>query len=273
MLYQLSYGHHANIKVIPHFLGRGEAATMLRFPHMAEEHVEYEKLIESLCDDGERAAYREPFDHYRPSFVPQILAGLLVGCGNLLYGCAPSYQKFRALEIIARVPYHSWASATFTLLTLFYTDEECALRLSKIASFATFAAENETMHVVVISSLARQHGRAGFLRRTLIPVVFSFFYFWNSYLLYFLSPRWALEINYLFENHSFEQYSRFLKENERELRHSVIESSYLPAYGRPPRSQYEFFCSVRNDELVHRNRSVRELAMHRRAERQSEKGE
>ena len=229
---------------------------------MADEHAEYEALIESLRDDSERRVYGAPFDHYRPGLVPRMLGSLLIGSGNLLYGRRPSYQKFRTLEIIARVPYHSWASASFTLLTLFYADEARALRLSKISRFATFAADNETMHVVVVSNLARKHGRAGFIRRTFVPVIFSFFYFWSAYLLYILAPRWALEMNYLFENHAFEQYSQFIREHERELRHSVIESSYLTAYGRHPRSQYEFFCSVRNDELVHRNRSVREITMH-----------
>jgi|SRR3989344_442597 len=234
---------------------------------MADERAEYEALIESLNDDAALAAYRTPFDHYRVGLVPRVLGGVLIGSGNLLYGRAPSYQKFRAIEVIARVPYHSWASAAFTLLTLFYADEARALRLSQIARFATFVADNETMHVVVVSNLARQHGRSGFFRHTLAPIVGGFFYFWGSYLLYLLSPRWALEMNYLFEDHAFEQYSLFLETHGRELGHCTIESSYLAAYGRHPRSQYEFFRSVRNDELVHRNRSVREIALHRAASR------
>src|SRR3989344_1160982 len=131
---------------------------MLSWLHMAEEHnerEEYEVLIESLNDEEARRAYAAPFDYYRVGLVPRLLGGLLVGTGNLFYGRAPSYQKFRAIEVIARVPYHSWSSAAFTLLTLYYADEMRALRLSKMARYATFAADNETMHVVVISNLAR----------------------------------------------------------------------------------------------------------------------
>lgn len=231
---------------------------------MAPERDDYEKLIESLNDDAALAAYRAPYDRYRAGIVPRALGAILIGMGNLIYGRAPSYQKFRAIEVIARVPYHSWASAAFTLLTLYYADEARAMRLTTISRFAQFAADNETMHVVVVSGLARAHEKAGFFRHTLVPVVFGFFYFWATYLLYMLSPRASLELNYLFENHAFAQYDEFLAKYGKELSRCTIESSYLAAYGRHPRSQFEFFRSVRNDELVHRNRSVREIAMHAR---------
>ena len=83
-----------------------------------------------------------------------------------------------------------------------------------------------------------------------------------SYILYLLNPRWSLETNYLFEQHAFDQYSLFLTQNEAALKSKSIEGEFLAWYGRHPRSQYEFFRSVRNDELVHRNRSVREISLH-----------
>lgn len=237
---------------------------------MVDEHADFETLVASLKDDRMRAEYKAPLDSYRPGFIPRLLGFILVGCGNLVYGRKPSYMKFRAVEIIARVPYHSWASAAFTLLTLFYSDERRALRLSTISRFAQFASENETMHVVVISKLARAHERAGVLRHTIIPVLFAFFYFWTSYVLYMVSPRWSLELNYLFESHAYAQYSLFLKECGDHLKRCAIESEYLNAYGRHPRSEYEFFELVRNDELVHRNRSIREIEMHARRGNSSE---
>jgi hypothetical protein len=229
---------------------------------MSDERAEYELLIESLDDDETRRSYGAPFDYYRVTLLPRILGAFLIGVGNLFYGRAPSYQKFRAIEVIARVPYHSWGSAAFTLLTLFYANEKRALRLSRMARYATFAADNETMHVVVISNLAHAHQHVGTIRHTLIPVIFGFFYFWATYLIYLICPRWSLELNYLFEDHAFRQYSLFLSHEGEALKLRPIESEYLAAYGRHPRSQYEFFSSVRNDELVHRNRSIREIEMH-----------
>ncbi len=229
---------------------------------MLDEHADFEKLIEALNDDAARAAYAAPYDTYHTALFPRIFGEFLIWCGNIFYGSGPSYLKFRAIEVIARVPYHSWDSATFTLLTLFYADGARAMRLSTVSRFVRFAADNETMHVVVISALAHNHSRAGFFRYTFVPMLFAFFYFWISYLLYLVCPRWSLETNYLFEQHAFDQYSLFLKENENALRERPITNDFLTWYGRHPRSEYEFFCSVRNDELVHRNRSIREIGLH-----------
>ena len=229
---------------------------------MNDEHSAHELLIESLNDEATLQTYKGPLDNYRPSLLPRLLGGMLVWCGNVVYGRPPSYLKFRAVEVIARVPYHSWSSATFTLLTLFYSDEKRALKLSTIARFARLSSDNETMHVVVISALAHKEQHAGIIRHTLIPMLFAFFYFWMSYILYLLNPRWSLETNYLFEQHAFDQYSLFLTENEEMLKGKAIESEFLAWYGRHPRSQYEFFRSVRNDEIAHRNRSIHEIVLH-----------
>lgn len=229
---------------------------------MDERHLRHEELVTSLNDPAMLTAYAEPLDHYRPSFIPRVFGTLLVWCGNTVYGKRPSYLKFRAVEVIARVPYHSWSSALFTLMTLCYTQEERALRLSKAARFAQFSAENETMHVVVISALARKYTRTGILFYSIIPMLFAFVYFWFSYVLYLLNPRWSLELNYLFEEHAFTQYSQFLQEQGETLRTRPIESAFLTWYGRNPRSEYEFFEGVRNDELIHRNESIHEIATH-----------
>jgi ubiquinol oxidase len=229
---------------------------------MNTEQSEHEKLIESLTDEACLATYSAEYAEYRPGFVPRLLGAIFVGAGNLVYGKRPSYLKFRAIEVIARVPYHSWTSALFTLLTVFYSDEKRALKLSTLSEFTSFAANNETMHVVVVSALAKKHQRAGFVRHSLIPVLFSFFYFWMSYVLYLVSPRTSLELNYIFENHAFMQYSEFIEKYKEKLCREPIESEFLAWYGRSPRSEYEFFRSVRNDELVHRNRSIHEISLH-----------
>lgn len=222
---------------------------------------EFEVLNQALNDEALLQEYKKPFDNYKPSLLPRILGNFLVWCGNTVYGHAPSYLKFRAVEVIARVPYHSWESASFTLLTMFYSDEQRALKLSKITKFARMAADNETMHVIVVSHLARLEQKAGIIRYTLIPMFFAFFYFWASYFLYLINPRWSLELNYLFEQHAFDSYSEFLEIFGEELHKKPIESDFLAWYGRHPRSQYEFFKSVRNDEIVHRNRSIHEIGL------------
>jgi len=223
---------------------------------------EFEALVSELCDDAQLEAYKKPYDNYPVSAVSRFLGRALVWCGNLVYGKEPSYLKFRAVEVIARVPYHSWESAVYTLLTMFYTNEKKALKLSTISRFARFAQDNETMHVVVISHIAKHNGlKAGFLRYTLTPVLFAFFYFWASFFLYLLKSRWSLELNYMFEQHAFDQYSRFLEIKRDELKGKTIGSEFLTWYGRHPRSEFDFFLSVRSDEIIHRNQSIHEIGL------------
>lgn len=218
-----------------------------------------EELNQALCDDHALREYKLPYDSYKPALFPRILGTFLVVCGNLVYGKKPSYLKFRAVEVIARVPYHSWEHAAFTLLTFFYTDEKRALKLSRTSRYVRTAQENETMHVIVISQLAATHERAGFVRHTCIPLGFAFFYFAASYVLYLIRPRWSYELNYLFESHAFSQYDAFLKDRTEELKKAPILSDFLTQYGRNPISQYDFFTSVRNDEIIHRNESIHNI--------------
>jgi hypothetical protein len=199
------------------------------------------------------------YDNYPCSLFPRILGGILIRCGNTVYGHKPSYLKFRAVEVIARVPYHSWESAIYTLLTLFYTNEARALKYARVSKFARHAQDNETMHVVVISQLAKNEEHAGFLRHYLIPMLFAFMYFWASYWLYLLNARWSYELNYLFEQHAYDQYSEFVTENADVLKAKPVKSEFLTWYGWTAANQYEFFCSVRDDELMHRNASIEEI--------------
>lgn len=225
---------------------------------MSEERSEHEELVETLKDPESLDAYLHSCHDVNIALVPRILGSILVASGNLFYGKKPSYLKFRAVEVIARVPYHSWAAVAHTLLTLFYQNEKKALDLCEDSNFARLSQENETMHVIVISKLCQDEGQKGnFIIHTLVPLLFAFFYYWMSYLMYILKPSWSLQLNYLFEDHAFHQYDQFLKENEKELKDKIVASDFLLWYGRDPKSQYEFFECVRNDELIHRNKSIR----------------
>lgn len=227
-----------------------------------EQFNAHEALVKELNDPTLRTEYARAYDGYKTGFVANVLGYLLVGSGNLVYGKKPGYAKFKAIEVIARMPYQSWEVATYTLLTGFYSDEKRAIELTKTSQFSREAQDNETMHVVVISQIVKRLKCEGFFRHVLIPLLFSFFYFWTLYILYMLSRRSALELNYLFENHAYHQYQEFLTRDGERLRDTAVYSDFLTYYGRNPRSEYELFESIRNDELIHRNRSIRELQAH-----------
>lgn len=231
---------------------------------MQEDHQSHEALVKELNDPKLREEYALPYDRYRAGIIPSLLAWFLVFFGNTIYGRRPSYGKFKAIEVIARLPYQSWEVATYTLLTAFYGNEKHAIRLAKTSAFSRMAQDNETMHVVVITAIAKRHNAVGWFRHMLIPLVFAFFYFWSIYILYMLSHRASLELNYLFELHAYKQYQEFLDNEGERLKQEPVCSDFLAFYGREVRSEYEFFESVRNDELIHRNRSLHEIEHHKR---------
>jgi ubiquinol oxidase len=226
---------------------------------MQEEYEEHEALNQKLNDPELRAEYARAFDDYHPGLAARFLGKLFVKSGDLMYGKRPSYQKFKAIEVIARIPYQSWEVASYTLLTWFYSNERRAIELAKTSAFSRMAQDNETLHVVVISQIVKRLKCESFIRHTLVPLIFATFYAIAVFVLYLISRKAALELNYVFESHAFEQYSEFLETNRDRLRTTPITSEFLDFYGRHVKSELELFESIRNDELIHRNRSIREL--------------
>jgi hypothetical protein len=228
---------------------------------MRESHSAHEALVQALNDDAVRNEYAAPYDNYKPMLVPRILGWILVTAGNTVYGHRPSYGKFKAVEVIARIPYQSWEVAAYTILTGFYGDEARAIKLAKTSGFSRQAQDNETMHVVVITQITKRLKCTGFFQHMLIPLLFAFFYFWAAWVLYMVSRKAALELNYLFESHAYDQYSKFLHLHEARLKDTPVTSDFLTFYGRKCHTEYELFQSIRNDELIHRNRSIREFEL------------
>jgi ubiquinol oxidase len=222
----------------------------------------HEEIVASLNDEQTLKEYELSCDGLKIHWLPQILGSLLVFSGNVVFGERPSYGKFKAVEVIARIPYQSWEVASYMFLTMFYANEKKAIELTHTSHFGRAAQDNETMHVIVMSQLAKKYGQDSIFRHTLIPLVFSFFYFIGSFVLYIIKPRYSFELNYLFESHAFEQYSRFTNENEVDLRSKAVMIDFLEYYGRFPKSEYELFVSIRNDELIHRSASAKEVVKH-----------
>ena len=49
-----------------------------------------------------------------------LLAGMLFGTMDLVYGRGKSLSKFKVLEVIARVPYQSWEHVAYIAMTHMY---------------------------------------------------------------------------------------------------------------------------------------------------------
>lgn len=220
-------------------------------------HHSHEELVQTLSNKERLLEYAEQGNGYQAHWLPKFIGDSMLFLGNLVYGKEPSYGKFKALEVIARIPYQSWEIASYMLLTFFYGNVEKAVSLSQTSRFSRAAQDNETMHVIVISTLAKKHNEDSFFSHTVIPLIFSFFYFAASFMLYLIRPKYSFQLNYVFECHAYIQYETFVRIHESDLRKRSIDCEFLQYYGRYPKSEYEFFLSVMADELIHRNESIK----------------
>lgn len=221
-------------------------------------HHSHEEVVLALQNPANLQNYKLASEGYQAHWLPKAIGQSMVFLGNFVYGKSPSYGKFKAIEVIARIPYQSWEVVSYMLLTFFYANEAKAIELSRTSRFSRAAQDNETMHVIVISQLAKKHAQNSFFLHTFIPLVFSFFYFTASFILYLLHPRYSFQLNYVFECHAFLQYQKFLDANEEALKSEPILCDFLSLYGRYPKSEYEFFHSILTDELIHRHQSYLE---------------
>lgn len=220
---------------------------------MTTENATHEQRVLELKDDAKRQAEFERFSSYQTSAIPLVLAKMLFATADLVYGKAPSYQKFYVIELIARVPYQSWEMWSYVFQTLVFANETRSIKLAELQRFSRLASDNETMHVVVIGTVLNK-------RPSLMNLIFSFSlslgYFCTCFWLHAIKPAWAYELNFLFETHAYQAYDTFLKEHEAELKLKPIKSKFLNFYGRQTATEYEFIELVRNDELLHRNASL-----------------
>lgn len=216
----------------------------------------HEELLKKLLKKEELKKYKEKYDNYKTGIFPKILSKILFGTVDILYGNKPTIQKFKVIEVVARVPYETWEFVNYFLTTNRYYNEEKAIEYMKNADFGKFAQDNETMHVVLISQICRKEKLGNWFGHTLVPIILAYTYFFISTFLYIISKKSSYQLNYLFENHAYNQYSIFIEENHKKLEKKQIRSKFLNFYGRKVENQLELFESIKNDEIIHRNTSV-----------------
>ena len=116
-----------------------------------------------------------------------------------------SLQRFWVLEVIARSPYFAFLSVLHFKESLGIKNEKTMILMKE----HFYQAINETEH------LKEMEKRGGdkfwidrFFARHLVLV-----YYWIMVFYYFFSPANAYDVNIKIEEHAFETYSKYLKDN------------------------------------------------------------
>ena len=128
-------------------------------------------------------------------------------------------QRFWVLEVIARSPY-------FAFLSVLHFKESLGIKNDKTMFLMKehfYQAINETEH------LKEMEKRGGdkywvdrFLARHLVLI-----YYWIMVIYYFISPSNAYDVNIKIEEHAFNTYTKYLKDNPNDLKIKEIAQDEL----------------------------------------------
>lgn len=177
---------------------------------------------------------------------------------DLLYGRESSLEKFRVLEVVARVPYQAWEQVAFVAVTHTHSDTTLAREIHDRVLEARKQQDNELYHLLIIEELLDgQHFRRSLVRGTILPQLMAFLYYQLSWLLFVVRPKWSYALNADFEDHATSTYLRFVVDNPT-LDDLRWESRFADEYGAWP-TQGDLFRSIALDEADHRDESERRI--------------
>lgn len=118
-----------------------------------------------------------------------VAARLLFAGLDLFYGKSRTLEKFRVLELIARVPYQAWEQAAYVATTHVHEHGALARRVHDRVIEARAQQDNELWHLFVLDELIAEKGNAlGRVRTVWLPQIIAFVYYQLSWLLFVVSP-------------------------------------------------------------------------------------
>ncbi len=166
--------------------------------------------IEYLPHDDLVAAQAETLatPKRRYSFAARMLFHTM----DALYGRDRSLEKFRVLELVARVPYQAWENVAYVAVTHTASQPGFARQVFDRVRTARLEQDNEQWHLLIMEELTAGQ-RRGLVRSRVIPQVLAFGYYQLSWFLYVVRPKWSYRLNADFEDHAEHEYALLVREH------------------------------------------------------------
>jgi len=169
-----------------------------------------------------------------------------------VYGPTRHLEKFRVLELVARVPYQAWESVAYVAMTNTSKRSDFARRVYDRARVARIEQDNEQWHLLILEDLTSDQPRR-WLRDRIIPQILAVSYYQLSWVLFVIRPKWSYQLNADFEDHAAHEYAAFVAENP-DLERQPFRSGFEADYGTFD-SLADVFRQICSDETVHRTES------------------
>ncbi len=187
-----------------------------------------------------------------------LLARLLFLTMDFLYGKKRTLEKFKVLEIIARVPYQAWENVGYIAVTHSYIRPRFARRVFDYIREARSQQDNEQWHLLILEEqLEKRKVGRGWLRYWVIPQIISVIYYHISWILYVIRPRLSYLLNAHFEDHAEHEYMEFVRENP-QFENEPFESAFAQDYGNYA-TLADLLRQIGLDERHHKDESLARL--------------
>lgn len=184
-----------------------------------------------------------------------LMARALFVVMDVVYGRTGSLEKFKVLEVVARVPYQAWENVAYVAITHTHSLPHFARRVFEFVKESREQQDNEQWHLLIIEELLREHGvRQGFVRFLLIPQLLALFYYHLSWMLYVVWPKQSYRLNADFEDHAEHTYMEYVAATPA-LDDGGYEGAFAADYGSFA-TLSDLFRRIALDEREHKQQSL-----------------
>jgi ubiquinol oxidase len=228
-------------------IGPVTAAIGERRPFGPMERLDHDRLVEE-----------QHVTQATPRRRASLSARALFAVMDLVYGKHRTLEKFRVLELVARVPYQAWENVAYVAVTHTARQTGFARRVFDRVRTARFEQDNEQWHLLILEELTSDDRRP-WIRTRIVPQVLAFAYYQLSWFMFAVNPRWSYRLNADFEDHAEHEYALLVDEHPEweDVPYAGQFSEDFGAYD----SLADLFRQIGYDERLHKEES--ELLMDR----------
>jgi ubiquinol oxidase len=171
---------------------------------------------------------------------------------DALYGKERTLEKFRVLELVARVPYQAWENVAYVAVTHTARRPGFARRIFDRVRTARFEQDNEQWHLLILEELTGGT-RRGWMRTRIVPQLLAFAYYQLSWFTFALRPAWSYRLNADFEDHAEHEYALLVQERP-EWEDVPYDGEFTADFGHYD-SLADLFRQIGYDERLHKQES------------------
>ena len=167
-----------------------------------------------------------------------------------LYGSSRSLEKFRVLELVARVPYQAWENVAYVAVTHTAREPDFARRIFQRVRVSRWEQDNEQWHLLILEELTAGGPQRTWMRHRLVPQLLAFAYYELSWFLYAVRPSWSYRLNADFEDHAEHEYALLVREHP-EWERAPYLGTFAGDFGAYD-SLADLFRQIGHDEHLHK---------------------